>query len=134
MLSFASASLFSPLFTNNEQGVTTEKLMLSDDICNSAITMDEIQTHLKKLRNNKAAGIDGLCGEFFKYAFEQIAPLLFSLFNCIFDKGEWPTKWSEGIINPIHKKSSINETDNCGKITVMPVLSNVLESILNSRL
>ncbi len=42
--------------------------------------------------------------------------------------------WSDGIINPMHKKGSQNIEDNCRKVTVMPALWKVFESILNSRL
>jgi hypothetical protein len=107
---------------------------LTNDICNSPITLEEIEVHLKKLKNQKAAGADGLSGEFLKYVSDDIGPTLYSLFNSIFERGEWPTKWAEGIIHPVHKKASINVPDNYRKITVMPVMGKVLESILNSRL
>ncbi len=60
--------------------------------------------------------------------------MLYAIFNSIFDKGEWPVRWAEGIITPVHEKVSINLADNYRKITVMPILVKVLESILNYRL
>ena len=117
---------------NEENPSFTETL--TNDICNSPITLEEIEVHLKKLKNQKAAGADGLSGEFLKYVSDDIGPTLYSLFNSIFERGEWPTKWAAGIIHPVHKKASINVPDNYRKITVMPVMGKVLESILNSRL
>ncbi len=111
-----------------------DSLAMSDEICNSPITMIEIETHLQKLKLRKAAGADRLSGEFLKYISDDIVPTLFAIYNCILDKGEWPTKWAEGIITPIHKKGSVNVADNYRKITVIPVLGIVLESILNARL
>ena len=108
--------------------------MLTDDICNGPITVEEVTTHLRKLKNNKAAGSDGIPAEFLKYACDDICMPLCAVYNSILEKGEWPTKWAEGIISPVHKKSSINNTDNYRKITVMPALGKVLESIINSRL
>jgi hypothetical protein len=108
--------------------------LLTHEICNSPITLEEIETHLKNLKNRKAAGADGFSGEFLKYVSDDLGQILYSLFNGIFDRGEWPTKWAEGIIHPVHKKASVNVTDNYRKITVMPVLGKVLESILNARL
>ena len=107
---------------------------LSNEICNGVITIEEVQCHVQKLKNNKAAGSDKLVAEFLKYAPNDIHDMLFAIFNFIFDKGEWPAKWAEGLINPVHKKGSINTADNYRKITVMPVIGKVLESILNSRL
>ena len=117
---------------DHEESVPDENL--SEDICNGLITMDEIKTHLSKLKNNKAAGIDGISGEFLKYVSDDICETLFALYNSMFERGDWPTKWAEGIINPVHKKASINVPDNYRKITVMPALGKVFESILNARL
>ena len=100
----------------------TGKLEISDEICNSPISMEEIQTHLNKLKNNKAPGIDGIPGEFLKNASDDLCPTLYLLYNSIFDSCDWPSKWAEGLINPVHKKGSINVTDNYRKITVMPAL------------
>ena len=48
--------------------------------------------------------------------------------------GEYPTAWCQGIINPLHKKKggTLNP-DNYRKITVLPALGKLFESILNSR-
>jgi len=118
---------------DNYSGVAPEH-SLADDICNSTITMDEIRYHVKRLKNNKAAGNDGLVGEFLKYAPESVIEALCITFNGIFDRGEWPKEWVMGLINPVHKKNSVNECDNYRKVTVMPVIGKVLEAILNSRL
>ena len=107
---------------------------LSDEICNGVISLNNIKYHLGKLKNNKASGADGICGEFLKYAPDELSNILFSIFNYILDKGDWPSSWAEGIIHPVHKKASINVADNYRKITVMPAAGKVLESILNSRL
>ncbi len=62
--------------------------IITDQICNSPITMDEILTHLAKLKSRKAAGADSISGEFIKYTSDDIAPTLFTLYNSILDKGD----------------------------------------------
>ncbi len=52
----------------------------------------------------------------------------------MFDNGNFPQLWSEGLISQVHKKGSRDIADNFRKVTVMPVLNNMFESILNSRL
>ena len=91
-------------------------------------------THPRWLKNRKAAGADGIPGEFLKYAAEELCEPLLKIYKSVFERGDWPTKWAEGIISPIHKKATINDPDNYRKITVMPALGKVLESILNTRL
>ena len=104
------------------------------DICNAPITEDEIQIHLSKLKNNKSAGIDGISGEFIKTAADELGKPLLILFNHIFDNRDFPKKWAEGIIHPIHKKGSQHVADNYRKITVMAAVGKLFESIMNSRL
>ena len=56
------------------------------------------------------------------------------LFNYVFDNGEYPDEWAEGIINPIHKKGPFIQPDNYRKITVLNALGKLFETVLNSRL
>ncbi len=85
-----------------------------------------------KLKFKKAVGIDAIDGiqsEFIKFAKDKLTGPMHGVFNFLFSKGDW----SEGLINPIHKKGSRNIEDNYRKVTVMPALGKVFESILNSR-
>ncbi len=107
---------------------------LSHDFCNDEMSIDEIKSHLKKLKNNKAAGTDGLAGEFYKSVPDDLSRPISILFNSVFNNGQYPDMWAEGIINPVHKKGSENDTDNYRKITVMSAIGKLFESILNSRL
>ena len=95
--------------------------------------MEEIKIHLVKLKNNKAAGLDGTPPEFLKYAGEEILEPLSALFNYILVNGQYPQKRTEGIINPLHKSGSMSKP-NYRKITIMPSIGKLLESILNKRL
>lgn len=107
---------------------------LSWEICNGCITLEEVIHHIDKLKLKKASGIDGIPSEFIKSARDQLSGPLHGVFNFLFNKGEWPAMWAEGLINPIHKKGSQNTEDNYRKVTVMPALGKVFESILNTRL
>ena len=107
---------------------------LASSICDSIITEDEVSIHLRKLKNNKAAGIDGIPAEFYKYACEKLIKPFCKVFNHIFDKGDYPSQWSEGLINALHKKGDRSDPDNYRKITINVVMAKIFDSILNSRL
>ena len=81
----------------------------------------------------KAAGIDGLPVEFYKYSGGVLDNLLVALFNWIFENGHYPDEWCEGIINPIHKKDDIMIPENYRKITIIPALGKIFETVLNNR-
>ena len=107
---------------------------ISVDIYDSPITETEVVLSLKKLKNNKAAGIDGIASEFYKYIADELAMPFCSIFNYIFDKGEYPTQWAEGLINALHKKGDYSNPDNYRKITITVAMAKVFDSILNARL
>ena len=104
------------------------------DALNGPITIEEIQNVLKITKNKKVAGSDGLVTEFFKYANGHMDGPLSALFNFILNSGEYPDQWSEGLINPIHKKKSKTDPENYRKITVLPALGKLFDTILNVRL
>ena len=101
---------------------------------NSPITIDEIQKAIRKLKCKKAAGIDGIPAEFYKHGSNELLPALVLLFNTIIANGEYPSSWATGIIHPVHKKAAHNVPDNYRKVTVMPCIGKLFESVLNNRL
>ncbi len=40
------------------------------------------------------------------------------VFNFLFNKGEWPEIWTEGLIIPVHKKGFKGVEDNYRKVIV----------------
>ena len=107
---------------------------LPANICDSYITESEVALHLKKLKNNKAAGIDGITGEFYKCVENELIVPFCAIFNFIFDKGDYPSQWAEGLINALHKKGDHSNPDNYRKITITVAMAKIFDSILNARL
>ena len=103
------------------------------DIQNSPIDKDEVIIALRKSKNNNAAGLDGLPVEFYKYSGVVLDNLLVALFNWIFENGHYPDEWCEGTINPIHKKDDIMILENYRKITIIPALGKIFETVQNNR-
>ena len=104
------------------------------DILNAPIHLDEIQMSRRKLKTNKAPGIDLIPAEFYKYSDGILdKPLLF-LFNSVMNAGEYPSSWCEGVVNPIYKQNSRLDPENYRKITITCALGKLFETILNNRL
>ena len=61
---------------------------------------------LKKLKNKKAAGLDGISKEKMKTSSRFLKYLLEKLFNLILQSGTFPTSWSNGIITALHKSGN----------------------------
>ena len=135
-------SEFDPLFMNKIERYITNLASETDftiddpmsDCLNAPVNENEITHALRKLKNNKAIGLDNIAAEFFKNSDGILIKPLTALFNYIFDSGEYPDAWSTGIINPIHKKGPLIEPDNYRKITILPALGKLFDIIMNNRL
>ena len=124
----------SPPKVINEKGENGQSDLLQ--FLNSPITIDEIQKAITKLKCKKAAGIDGIPAEFYKHGCNELLPALtlVLLFNTIIANGDYPSSWATGIIHPVHRKTDHNVPDNYRKVTVMPCIGKLFESVFNNRL
>ncbi|XP_076105824.1 uncharacterized protein LOC143074160 [Mytilus galloprovincialis] len=68
------------------------------------ITDDEIKAAIKKLKNNKAPGVDGIPAEVLKSDINLNVNILRDLLNEIWEKEILPTQWKDGIIIKLPKK------------------------------
>ena len=60
------------------------------------IWIEEIDKVIKKLKNKKTAGLDGIRNEIVKTSLRFIRYPLEKLFNLILQSGIFPTSWSNG--------------------------------------
>ena len=97
-------------------------------------TVKEVESALKQLKQNEAAGLDLLLNEFFIHGKKTLIPILTKLFNNIFACGYFPSTWSDGLILPLHKKGSVDNVENYRGITLLLTLSKLFTNILNERL
>ena len=63
---------------------------IPNDILDGPIQLDETRASIRKLKPNKAAGIDGIPSEFYKHAGGNLDGPLTALFNHTFDCGLYP--------------------------------------------
>ena len=68
------------------------------DFLNDDITHEEV-TALKRLKRNKAAGLDGIKAEFILDASEALLDPLVTTFNQVLNEGV-PPSWCIGLIHP----------------------------------
>ena len=120
-----------------EKEVNTEHAIENEDIdsyFNRPISKEEVLVALRKLKNRKAAGPDGIIGELLKNSGSQILNFLVKFFNALFDKGIFPESWTESIILPLYKKGDANNPNNYRGITLCNVCSKIYSTIINNRL
>lgn len=74
---------------------------------------------LRRLKNAKAPGEDGIENEAWKFMAEEIGEEFWKLINKIWKGGELPRDWSRGVISPIYKKGEKSKIKNYRGITLM---------------
>ena len=99
------------------------------------ISISEVQGAIKALQNNKAAGPDGLSGEFFKHSAPCVVLFLTEYFNKLISSGTFPSEWSESVITPTYKMGDIYYSpDNYRGVSLLNVSGKLYGYILNKRL
>ena len=96
------------------------------------ITVEDIDSCIRKMKMGKAAGVDGLTTEHLLYCHPLITVQLSLIFTSMVKFGYVPPDFGVGIIIPLIKNVDGNATckDNYRGITLSPVLSKVLEMVL----
>ena len=87
---------------------------------------------MKRLKRNKAAGVDGIKAEFILDAVDMLLGPLVQTFNQVLNDGVPPT-WCTGLIHPIFKAGDPSDPGNYRGITVVVILAKLYAMVLEAR-
>lgn len=107
---------------------------ISNSIFLTPADEDEIISIVKKLKNKKSSGADGISMKVIKACIIFIAKPLSYLVNKMFETGRFPDKLKLSIVKPLHKKGSKDNPDNYRPIALLPAFSKIFERALYNRL
>lgn len=120
-------SVFSPGDVDPPSMLST----LTESPCNQLsdieLTISEVAAVLRNLDPNKACGPDGIPSRLLSAVADEIAPSLCKLFNMSLSLGMVPVKWKFANITPVFKKDDPTITSNYRPISLLCVISKVLE-------
>ena len=97
-------------------------------------TKEEVIEAIKKLKNGKAAGPDGIPAEALKADVEMTANMLLPVFKKIWEEEEIPADWKEGHIIKLPKKGDLSNCDNYRGITLLSIPGKIFNRILLERM
>ena len=92
-----------------------------------------ILNSIKKLKNGKTPGPDKITTKLIKDAGEGICKPLAMSFNSSFRHGIFPDIWKLARVTPIFKSGSRSDANNYRPISVICVLSRILERIVHDQ-
>ena len=93
------------------------------------ITPEMIAKKIKKMKDNKSPGVDGILPKLLKEIVEQISTQLAKVFNLSLEEGIVPSEWKEANITPLFKKESRNKPENYKPVSLTSVVCKLLISI-----
>ena len=76
------------------------------------IDISETIKALRKLKNNKATGLDEITAELLKHGKKRVAQELIHLFNLLWHAEDVPEECRQGIIIPLPKKGCLSDCNN----------------------
>ncbi|CAB4019872.1 Hypothetical predicted protein, partial [Paramuricea clavata] len=94
----------------------------------------EVAAALRSLDGSKATGPDEIPARLLKETAEQIAPSLTLLYNKSLETGVFPDEWKLANIVPIHKKDNKDHVENYRPISLLSIISKILERCVLIRL
>ena len=100
------------------------------------VTPEMIARKIKKMKDNKSPGVDGIPPKLLKEIVEHIRTPLAKLFNLSLEEGIVPSEWKEANITPLFKKGSRNKPENYRPVslTVTSVVCKLLETLIRDHM
>ena len=98
------------------------------------VSVSRVIKLLNGLSNCKATGLDKISGRILKVAANSIAPSLTHIFNHGLISNCFPDEWKMARLVPIHKKGPRDLIENYRPISILPVISKIMERILSEQI
>ena len=93
-----------------------------------------VKAALRKLVPSKATGQDGIPARVLKECASELALPLSKLFTLSFVTGACLAAWKIAMVVPVHKKKARSDPKNYRPVSLLPVMSKVMESLINRSL
>lgn len=121
----------SPEANDQEETIITEK---QENRELQPILDREVLNHIKKLKNEKSPGPDGISNEALKTGAPILLTFLTRLFNTILEAGIVPRQWCESDIVLLYKKGNPLDIENYRPISLLPSTYKLFASVILSRI
>ena len=90
-----------------------------------AITVGEVKEAIRKLKNEKPPGEDGVCPEMLKAEDQETPCILQSILQDIWENETPPDDWNTGVIIKLPKKGNLGDCNNWRGITLLSLTSKI---------
>ena len=110
-----------------------EHMILGDYFHLTSVSENSILTILKATQVSKAAGIDNLSGRFLKDGTKVFSKPTSDLCNLSITSEKFPDPCKVAKLKPLYKKSSATEPCNYRPISLLPLISKVIDKVIHDQ-
>ena len=94
----------------------------------------EVKRVITELKSKHSCGLDGISTRILKLCPDNIALILAHIFNLSLSEGVFLKAFKQAKVIPVFKKGSTYDVNNYRPISLLPVMSKVLEKLVYTRL
>ena len=94
------------------------------------VSVQEVRKEINQLKSKTSSGFDGISAEILKLGAEVLAAPLTHIINKSIQSGNFPTKWKESKVVPLHKKGDKKTLQNYRPVALLSVAGMVCERIV----
>ncbi|CAB3991234.1 Hypothetical predicted protein, partial [Paramuricea clavata] len=110
--------------------ITQQKSKTKNSFSFRPVSVTLVYTLLVNLSTTKATGMDKISAKILQVAAPVIAPSLTEIFNMSIDSDQFPSGWKAARVIPLFKKGQRSMLDNYRPISILPVVSKLMERIM----
>ena len=100
----------------------------------SPVSRHFIRKQLSSLKVNKSTGLDGISSRFLKDGADAIVDPILHIVNLSISSEVVPSELKKARVKPLYKKGSRLDAGNYRPVSILPVLSKILERAVNDQL
>ena len=128
-------AFFASCFNPADAGPTYDSVIVPEVLPPDLdITPDEVREHLRRINSHSAPGADLISAWMLSTFAEELVPSITSLFNHSLKLGKIPREWKHSNIVPIPKEANKSEVRYYRPISLLPIISKILERHIHSLL
>ena len=98
------------------------------------VNVEYVERAIKALNNSKSPGADRIPVKILKDAINLVSKPLTLIYNASLERGIFPQIWKLARVTPIHKAGTKTDVNNYRPISVLSVVSRILEKIVHDQL